>query len=130
MYSHQSVAARASKIGLVLVIVFAGAWFAFVDKGSSSQVSAQTLTQIEVTIFSYDGRDFVRDQTTLVGEDGKSAVHTILDRNSPAYKALIQKHSYTGKVTLFGRKYDSTYAPLIDNDDRLTGAPFVAVSIH
>ena len=129
MYIHNLIAARVSKIGLVLVIIITSAWFALINEGSSSNVSAQTLTRIEVTIFSYDGQDFVRDQTTLIGEDGKSAVNTKLDRKSPAYKALIQKHSYSGVVTLFGRKYDSTYAPLIDDDERLTGALFVAVSI-
>ena len=128
MRIHQSISARVSKIGLALVLAFAGAWIAFVDEDSSSQVAAQTLTQIEVTIFSYDGQDFVRTQTTLVTKDGKSAVNTKLDRNTPAYKALIQKRSYTGDATLFGRKYDATYAPLIGKDGQLTGALFVAVT--
>ena len=72
--------------------------------------------------------DFVRTQTTLVTEEGKSAVNTKLDHNTPAYKALVQKRSYSGDATVFGKKYDASYAPLIGKDGRLTGALFVAVS--
>jgi hypothetical protein len=45
----------------------------------------------ESTIFTYDGQDFIRAQTTLATEDGKSAVNTKLDRNSLAYKGLVKK---------------------------------------
>jgi len=80
---HQWVSARASKIVLALALAFSGAWIALVDEDSSSQVAAKTLTQIEVTIFSYDDQDFVRTQTTLVTEEGKSAVNTKLQRIRP-----------------------------------------------
>ncbi len=82
---------------------------------------------MESTIFTYDGQDFIRKHTTLVTEDGKSAVNTKLDRDNPGYKALIQKRSYTGEVTLFGQKYDANYAPLTDKDGRLTGALMVSI---
>jgi hypothetical protein len=59
--------------------------------------------------------------------DGKSAVNTKLDRDNPAYKALVQKHSYTGETTAFGKKYDANYAPLTSADGKLTGALFVGV---
>jgi hypothetical protein len=81
----------------------------------------------ESTVFRYDGQDFVRVQTTLTTEDGKSAVNTKLDRNSPAYKELVKKHSYTGQATLFGQKCDSNYAPLTNASGQLTGALFVAI---
>jgi methyl-accepting chemotaxis protein len=81
----------------------------------------------ESTIFSFDGKDFIRVKTTLMTEDGKSAVNTKLDHNSPAYKELLSKHSYAGPATVFGHKCDSTYAPLIDASGKLTGALFVAL---
>jgi hypothetical protein len=81
----------------------------------------------ESTIFSYDGQDFLRVKTTLTTEDGKSAVNTKLDRNSPAYKELVKKHSYTGQATIFGQKCDSNYAPLTNASGQLTGALFVAI---
>jgi len=82
-------------------------------------------TKLEASIFSYDGKDFVRTNTTLM-DKGKSATGTKLDQNSAAYKALIEKHSYTGSATVFGQNYDANYAPLIGGDGKLTGALFVA----
>ena len=64
--------------------------------------SAAWAGELAATIFSYDGADFVRTQTTLM-QDGQSAAGTKLDRNSAAYKALSQKQSYTGPATLFGQ---------------------------
>jgi len=80
----------------------------------------------ESTIFSYDGQDFIRVQTTLKSEDGQSADSTKLDRSSPAYKALSKKISYTGKTMLFGKACDANYAPLTNASGNLTGAIFVA----
>ena len=83
-------------------------------------------TKLEATIFSFDGKDFVRTNTTLM-DKGESATNTKLDHNSNAYKALIEKHSYTGPSTVFGQHYESSYAPLIGEDGKLTGALFVGV---
>jgi len=83
-------------------------------------------SKLEATIFSYDGKDFVRTQTTLT-EEGQTAAGTKLDHDSAAYKALIQKHSHTGPATLFDRDYEANYAPLISEDGQLTGAVFVGV---
>ncbi len=83
-------------------------------------------TKLEATIFSYDGKNFVRTQTTLT-EEGETAAGTKLDLDSAAYKALVQKRSHTGPATLFGRDYEATYAPLISGDGQLTGAVFVGV---
>ncbi|MFZ0708418.1 MAG: Cache 3/Cache 2 fusion domain-containing protein [Terrimicrobiaceae bacterium] len=83
-------------------------------------------TKLEASIFSYDGKDFVRTNTTLM-DNGKSAVNTKLDQTSAAYKALMEKHSYTGPATVFGQNYDASYAPLTSGDGKLTGATFVGV---
>ena len=90
--------------------------------------AAQSPPRMESTIFSFDGKDFIRAQTTLLTEEGKPAVNTRLEHDNPAYKALMQKHSYVGPATVFGKKYDADYAPLTDADGRLTGALFVAVA--
>jgi hypothetical protein len=76
-------------------------------------------TKIEATIFSYDGKDFVRTETTLM-EGGQSTANTKLDRDSAAYKALVEKRSYTGPATLFGRAYQANYAPLTGEDGKST----------
>lgn len=129
MRSHQWISARVGKgMAVALVLALSGAVMALVYEGSSSRAAAQTPANIEATIFSYDGKDFVRTKTTMVTEDGKSAVNTKLDQDTPAYKALIQKRSYSGDATVFGREYEANYAPLTGKDGRLTGALFVAVS--
>lgn len=68
------------------MFAFSVALIALVAEGNSSRAAAQAQPKIEATIFSYDGKDFVRTQTTLVSEDGKSAVNTKLDHATPAYK--------------------------------------------
>lgn len=113
MNNYQWISASVSTMLLVLLLPFAATGIA---------LAAQ-----ESTIFTYDGQDFVREKTTLMTEDGKSAANTKLDRNSPAYKQLVQKHSYTGQGTIFGQKCDSNYAPLTNASGQLTGALFVAI---
>ena len=88
--------------------------------------AASAETKLAATIFSYDGTDFVRTQTTLT-EDGQSEAGTKLDHDSAAYKALSQKQSYSGPATLFGQDYDANYAPMVGADGKMTGALFVAV---
>ena len=83
-------------------------------------------TKIKASIFSYDGENFVRTETTLK-EKGQAVAGTKLDRDSAAYKALVEKRSYSGPATLFGRDYEAHYAPLSGEDGKLTGALFVGV---
>jgi len=83
-------------------------------------------TELEASIFSYDGKNFVRNQTTLT-EEGETAAGTKLDSDSAAHKALVQKRSHTGTVNVFGRDLEAHYAPLIDENGQLTGAIAVGV---
>jgi methyl-accepting chemotaxis protein len=91
--------------------------------GSSASLAQ---SKLDASVLSYDGKDFVRTETTLM-DNGQSAVNTKLDRDSAAYKALVEKHSYSGPVTVFGRNYQGNYAPLMSEDGKLTGALFVGV---
>ena len=113
MNNRHRISASARKMLLTLVLSFTATGIALAAQESS--------------IFTYDGHDFVRAQTTLTTEDGKSAVNTKLDHKSPAYKALVKKHSYTGQATVFGQKCDANYAPLTNASGKLTGAVFVAI---
>jgi hypothetical protein len=129
MRVQQSARARLGRgIAVALGLAVSVGLIALVAVGGSSRAAAQAQPKIEATIFSYDGKDFTRTQTTLVTEDGKSAVNTKLDHATPAYKALVKKHSYAGEATVFGHKYDADYAPLTSADGRLTGALFVAIA--
>ena len=126
MRARQRIPARIGQgIVVALVLTVSVALMALTTEGSRAR--GQGKGKMEASILSYDGKDFNRTQTTLVTEDGKSAVGTKLDHASPAYKALVKKHSYVGDAEVFGRKYDADYAPLIGDDGRLTGALFVGV---
>ncbi len=128
MRARQRIPARIGQgIVVALVLTVSVALMAWTVVGSRSREAVQGPGSMEASILSYDGKDFTRTRTTLVTEDGKSAVDTKLDHASPAYKALVKKHSYVGEAEVFGRKYDADYAPLTSDDGRLTGALFVGV---
>jgi hypothetical protein len=117
-----SQAGRRVLFGLLIT----GATVALVNVASGSHPAVRGDHDLAATIFSYDGKDFIRSKTTLKTEDGKSAVNTKLDHTTAAFKALVQKHSYSGEVTVFGKKYNADYAPMTSEDGKLTGALFVA----
>ena len=68
----------------------------FTALGSSASLAQ---SKLDASILAYDGKDFVRTETTLMNK-GQSAVGTKLASDSPAYKALVEKHSYTGPATV------------------------------
>jgi Cache 3/Cache 2 fusion domain len=128
MSAHRWSARVGKGILAALVLAIAVVLVALLVQGSASPAAAQAQAKLESSIFSYDGKDLVRTKTTLLTDDGKSAVNTKLDHSNPAYKALIEKHSYVGEATVFGHKYDAEYAPLTSADGKLTGALFVGVA--
>jgi hypothetical protein len=111
-------------MAVALVLAFSGALLAV---AGTHGTPADTKGKLDATIFSYDGKDFVRTESTVLTKDGKSVVHTKLSHDTPAYKALTDKHSYTGDANVFGREYQANYAPLMGEDGKLTGALFVGV---
>jgi hypothetical protein len=115
---------RLTSVMLVWVLAIGLLAMAFVER---SHGAVKPADKLEATIFSFDGTDFIRTKTTMVTTDGKSAANTKLDHENAAYKALKDKHSYVGEVTVFGHKYDADYAPLVGDDGKLTGALFVGV---
>jgi len=126
--ASQRITARIGKgVAGAVVLACSVALLAWAAEGKGAAPVARAHAELAATIFSYDGKDFVRTQTTLMTEDGKSAVGTKLDHGNPAYGALVKKHSYVGEATSFGKKYDADYAPLTDSGGKLTGALFVGV---
>jgi hypothetical protein len=74
--------------------------------GSSASLAQ---TKLDASILTFDGKDFVRTETTLM-QNGQSAANTKLEHDSAAYKALVEKKSYPGPVTVFGKNYQGNYA--------------------
>jgi hypothetical protein len=127
MVSHRTTARIGRGVAAVVMLACSVALLAWAAEGRRAQPTGHTNGDLAATIFSYDGKDFVRTKTNLTTEDGKSAVNTKLDHANPAYQALTKKHSYVGEITAFGKKYDGDYAPLTGSDGKLTGALFVGV---
>jgi methyl-accepting chemotaxis protein len=127
MRSPRWISTWLGKAAIVTAIVAAAVALLPSVGHSHARDSAALYPKLAATIFSYDGHDFVRTNTTLMTKDGKPAVNTKLEQDSPAFKALSEKHSFTGETTVMGRKYDANYAPLTGADGKLTGALFVGV---
>src|SRR5262249_15839589 len=127
MRLHPRIPARTGKaIVLVLLVAAFAILLPALGAGPTSS-SASVNPKLDASIFSYNGTDFTRTETTLM-DKGKSAVGTKLDQASPAFKALSEGHSYSGEATVFGKKYDANYAPLTGADGKVTGALFVGVA--
>ncbi|MCL2644885.1 MAG: methyl-accepting chemotaxis protein [Betaproteobacteria bacterium] len=86
-----------------------------------------TASDAVATIFVRDGDEFVRISTSLRKEDGERAIGTKLDRNHPAYAALLANKTFTGKATLFKREYMTHYLPAQDASGTVVGALFIGL---
>jgi hypothetical protein len=126
MRLHTRISARAGKAIVAVLLVAAIASLLPTLGHGAALASAHAYPKLDASILSWDGKDFTRTETTLM-DKGKSAVGSKLDHDSPAYKALSEKHSFSGEATVFGKKYDAHYAPLTGDDGALTGALFVGV---
>lgn len=73
-------------------------------------------------------KDDVRVQTTLKDEDGKKAVGTKF--TGKEYQEILKtKESVQVINELFGKKYASIYAPILDNNDNVIGMLYSGVDI-
>jgi hypothetical protein len=129
MRTHRSLRVGVGiKLAAASLLMVSAVMVALTVEATRTPAVAENPSKLEATIFSYDGKDFIRTKTTLTDAQGKSAVNTKLDHNSLAFKALEQKHSYVGPSEVFGKHYDADYAPLVNDDGKLVGALFVAVA--
>lgn len=79
------------------------------------------------TIFVMKDGDFVRTATTIQSK-GARVVGTVLDKEGPAYKALILGNSYYGVVDILGDPYITGYEP-ITKDGEVLGAYYVGYRV-
>lgn len=86
-----------------------------------------TVTKAVGTVFVRSDDDFIRVCTSLKKEDGSRAIGTILDRNHPAYRGLLQGIGYVGKTELFGKDYMTSYQPVKDSKGNVIAALFIGM---
>jgi methyl-accepting chemotaxis protein-2 (aspartate sensor receptor) len=81
------------------------------------------------TVFAKTGDDFIRVTTTLKTDKGTRAIGTLLDRNHPGYKAVLEGNTFVGFANLFGRQYITEYDPVRDAAGKVVGISFVGLDI-
>lgn len=80
---------------------------------------------MECTVFKGD----LRVDTTLLDANGNKVTGTRLDNKKVLSTVLENGGKFTGEVKISGKKYISNYAPLISEDETITGMLFVAKSL-
>lgn len=85
------------------------------------------LTGGNATLFVRDGDNFIRLVTSVKTEQGKRAIGTLLAKDSPAYGAVMQGHSFQGKVRLFGRDFLTSYDPIRDSSNQVIGLRYIGL---
>ena len=96
--------------------------FAVVDKFSED-------TGGVATVFARKGDDFVRITTSLRDLKGERVMHTVLDRQHPAYQLMLQGKPYVGRADLFGKPYMTAYEPVRDASGQVVGILFVGTDL-
>ena len=81
------------------------------------------------TIFKLEGEDFVRILTSEMDSSGAIKEGVPLDKNSAAYKNLINGKEYTGNVKINDETYYGKYEILKDGADTTIGAIFVGIPL-
>lgn len=81
------------------------------------------------TVFARSGDDFVRISTTLRNPQGERVLGTVLGKDHPAYRQLLDGKSYIGRAKLFGKDYMTKYTPVVGKDGRVTAVLFVGMDL-
>jgi len=87
-----------------------------------------SLTGGVATVFQREGDDFRRITTSLKKEDGSRAINTLLDRNHPAYRLVLDGKGYVGRAVLFGKTYMTLYEPVLVGG-KLEGILFIGLDM-
>ncbi|WP_025270441.1 diguanylate cyclase [Hippea sp. KM1] len=80
------------------------------------------------TIFKRENDDFKRVATSLKTHTGDLAINTVLGKNHPARKPLLEGKPYLGRASMFNKDYLTYYEPIIENKTTI-GAYFVGINI-
>lgn len=80
------------------------------------------------TVFVKTGNEFLYVLNTVPSTPDTAVVGTFLDHSNPAYALALKGQTFTGQVTLFGRRYFAKYKPYTI-DGRVAGISFAGVPI-
>ena len=87
------------------------------------------LTGGNATVFVRDGDNFIRISTSLKNAEGKRVLTTSLDKDHPAYAAVIKGNEFEGYAQLFGKDYMTIYRPIKDTSGQVIGILYTGFDI-
>ncbi|MCK8043396.1 methyl-accepting chemotaxis protein [Shewanella sp. 1CM18E] len=87
------------------------------------------LTGGNATVFVRDGNEFIRISTSLKNADGKRALGSYLDKDHPAYSAMLQGKDFEGYAQLFGKDYMTIYRPIKNSNAEVIGILYTGFDI-
>ena len=83
----------------------------------------QNLVGGNCTIFQRIEQDrFIRIATNVIGKNGKRAIGTFIDVESPVVQSILEGRSYKGRVYAVNEWYIMAYEPIKGGDDTVIGA--------
>jgi methyl-accepting chemotaxis protein len=86
---------------------------------------------VVATIFVREGNDFRRITTNIVDNSGNRAIDTFLGSASPAFEFLQSGRDYTGRATILGDEYVTTYKPVFSSGSKsVIGILFIGMSLE
>jgi methyl-accepting chemotaxis protein len=74
-------------------------------------------------------QDFIWVASTLTDESGQDTLGFSLDKDHPAYKALIAGDIYFGGQSIYNKMYMARYQPIKDTKNQVIGAFLVAIDL-
>ncbi|UPR57272.1 methyl-accepting chemotaxis protein [Vibrio sp. ED004] len=82
------------------------------------------------TLFAPFGDDFIRVSTSLKKPSGERVVATTLGKDHPGYSKLKSGQPYYAQVKLFGQRYITYYAPLMNAQGKVNGVSFIGLPVE
>jgi methyl-accepting chemotaxis protein-2 (aspartate sensor receptor) len=84
---------------------------------------------VTATLFVRSGDDFIRLATSLKDAGGKRALGTKLAHEHPAYAGLLAGKEYTGRASVLGKEFMTTYLPFADDAGKVIGVWSVGLDL-
>lgn len=82
------------------------------------------------TLFAPFGDDFIRVSTSLKNPSNKRVVGSTLGKNHPGYQKIKSGQPYYAQVKLFGQRYITYYAPLMNHEGKVNGISFIGLPVE
>jgi len=79
-------------------------------------------TEAIASVFILKNDKLIRVSTNLTTKDGKKAIGTYINSNSPVYKKIVNAEPYYGRNLVEGDWFITGYKPLFDKNKKVIGA--------